>query len=189
MKIKIKFTDEHIALIKAMNFGKISLEDTMKNFEQMNTRVAIIHDPAKFCDDVEYISDMVEYSKVSPERVLKLMRHCDVCILDEVMDKYHLNIDHLYGVDNYNLWGGTYLFEQMAYILGYQDKIITGTLENPTGPEFETECYEHMKDLDAFIVTNLGNIFEILLQFCTEGIQEGVTYWCYDNEHIWHKGE
>jgi hypothetical protein len=149
MKIKINFTDEHIALIKALNFTKFD--------------------------------------------------------------------DSHYGIDNYNIWGGTYIWEQMAYILGYQGAMVPTTMEDPTGPKFyktvwtgldesgrrfvvvdkpqdttgleEMDVLEHMKDLDSFMITNLPYIMDILLQFCTEGIQAGVTYWAYDYQRIWHKEE
>ena len=55
------------------------------------------------------------------------------------------------------------------------------------GPRYPDEDMEHMKDLDSWFITNLSNIMEILIQFCTEGIQAGVTYWCYDYQHIWYK--
>ena len=150
MKIKLNFTNEHIALIKALNFTKFD--------------------------------------------------------------------DSHYGIDNYNIWGGTYIWEQMAYILGYQGAIIPSTMEDPTGPKFYDLVYtgidkngkriitldeneakelglesmnvlEHLRDLDAYMITNLKHIMDLLLQFCTEGIQAGVTYWAYDYQSIWHKEE
>jgi len=150
MKIKLNFTDEHIALIKALNFTQFD--------------------------------------------------------------------DSHYGIDNYSIWGGTYLWEQMAYILGYQGAMIPSTMEDPTGAKFYETVYtgidengkrvvvvdkeegeklglepinvlEHLKDLDAYMITNLKNIMDLLLQFCTEGIQAGVTYWAYDYQGIWHKEE
>ena len=148
MKITLNFTDEHIALIKALNFTKFD--------------------------------------------------------------------DSHYGIDNYSLWGGTYLWEQMALILGYQGAIIPSSIEDPTGPKFYKTCYtgldengrrvittnkeeaeklgmteidvlEHLRDLDSYVITNISYIMDIVLQFCTEGIQPGVTYWAYDYQRIWHK--
>lgn len=150
MKIKLNFTNEHIALIKALNFTKFD--------------------------------------------------------------------DSHYGIDNYNIWGGTYIWEQMAYILGYQGAMIPSTMEDPTGPKFYELVYtgidengkriitldeneakergleqmnvlEHLRDLDAYMITNLKHIMDLLLQFCTEGIQAGVTYWAYNYQGIWHKEE
>ena len=122
MKIKLNFTNEHIALIKALNFTQFD--------------------------------------------------------------------DSHYGIDNYNIWGGTYIWEQMAYILGYQGAMVPSTMEDPTGPKFYETVYTGiLRDLDAYMITNLRNIMDLLLQFCTEGIQPGVTYWAYDYQRIWHKEE
>lgn len=121
MKIKLTFTPDHIALIRALNFEKFD--------------------------------------------------------------------DNHYGLDNYCLWGGTYIWEQIAFILGIHDHAYPETLEDPTGPKFPPEDMERMRDLDSFMVEHLQHIEEILHQFCTEGIQPGVTYWCYDYQRLWHKEE
>jgi hypothetical protein len=97
--------------------------------------------------------------------------------------------DEHYAIDTYDLFGGTYLYEDMALILGYMDKVIPGTMEDADGPKFDDETLEHLNELDSFIVENLQNIEDILHQFCTEGIQVGVTYWCNPSECIWHKEE
>lgn len=159
MKIKLKFTDEHIALIKALKFEKIDVEDIVKSFTQYDK-------VTKFYDDN---GNLVEGN------------------LSDILDKYHISIDSIYGIDNYNLWGGTYVLEQVSYIIGIYDKHIPYTEEDVMGVQFPPEETEYMKDLVSFIITNLQNIMEILLTFCTEGIQPGVTYWCYDNEKLWHK--
>lgn len=97
--------------------------------------------------------------------------------------------ENIYGIDNYNLWGGTFIWEDMAYILGKTDKIVKGTEEDVTGPKYDDETMEYFKDLDAFIVDNIQCIVEILLQFCDKGgIAPGKTYWAYDYQHIWYEG-
>ena len=136
--------------------------------------------------------------------------------IGDILDRFNIGIDNVYGFDMYNLWGGTYIWEQMAYILGYQNAMIPSTMEDPTGPKFyktvwtgldengkrvvvtdkeegeklgfeEIDVLEHFKDLDSYMITNLTYIMDILLQYCTEGIQPGVTYWAYDYQRIWHK--
>lgn len=97
--------------------------------------------------------------------------------------------DEHYAIDTYDMFGGTYLYEDMALILGYMDKVIPGTMEDADGPKFDDETLNHLNELDSFIVENLQNIEDILHQFCTEGIQVGVTYWCNPSEGIWHKEE
>ena len=81
--------------------------------------------------------------------------------------------DKHYGLDTYGLWGGTYLYEQMAYILGYQDKIIPETIE------------EKMMDYDAYILENLVFIEEILHQFCDKGGLKPGIYTCLDYNRQW----
>ena len=99
------------------------------------------------------------------------------CIKEELEQKY-------YGIDTYSMYGGTFLYEQMAYILGYQDKAIEGTLEDFDGPKYPKEIMDKFNELDFYIVNNITNIEEILHQFCDVGIKEG-KYSCRDNEHIW----
>ena len=89
------------------------------------------------------------------------------------------------GIDATNIWGGTFIFEDIAIQLGLMDKIIPGTEESPLGPQFEEETQQYLMDLASFIVDNLKNIESILHQFCTEGIKAGVTYVRNNNSDIW----
>lgn len=207
MKIKLTFTDEHIALIKALNFERIDVDAIVRSFEQYNEKVKIISDVEDMCQTIRHkvirdaknittVQKLLKQGKLDEETAMNypthnydaiVRNHIQECALGDIFDKYRITIDSLYGFDNFNLWGGTYIWEQMAYILGIYNHVIKGTEEDPTGPKFPEEDMEHMKDLDAFILTHLEHIFQILLQFCTEGIQPGVTYWCYDYEKIWHK--
>ena len=63
-----------------------------------------------------------------------------------------------YGIDTYGLWGGTNLYEDMANILGWQDKVIPETLENVMGPRYEHEYQQKLEEYDAFIQKNLDDI-------------------------------
>lgn len=106
---------------------------------------------------------------------LKLIRNLNVQELN----------DNNVGIDKDYLYGGTYKYEQMALILGYQDKAIKGTEEDFDGTLFEKDTQLHMVELDKYIRENLQNIEEIVHQFSNNGgLKEG-TYECYDNQHIW----
>ena len=94
--------------------------------------------------------------------------------------------DSIYGIDCFDLYGGTWKWEQMALILGYSDKVIPETLESIFGPKYEKEIQDYMEELDVFISDNILNIEEILHQFSSEGIKPG-KYTCMDNIHIWNK--
>lgn len=93
--------------------------------------------------------------------------------------------ENRYGIDNYSLWGGTYLYEQMAFILGYQDKVIFETIESPMGARYEDEIQKHLEELDSFFVEHIADIEDILHQFCDIGIKPG-KYTCLDNVRIWN---
>ena len=95
--------------------------------------------------------------------------------------------DANFTIDTYDLFGGTYLYEDMAQILGLMDKVIPGTMEDADGPKFDEDTQLYLNELDGFIVENIQNIEDILHQFCHDGIQPGVKYWCKPSEGIWHK--
>lgn len=63
--------------------------------------------------------------------------------------------DNRYGVDNYAPWayGGSSIFEDMALILGFGDKIIPETRESPFGAICEETTQRHLEELDAFLST------------------------------------
>lgn len=90
-----------------------------------------------------------------------------------------------FGLDTYDLFGGTYLYEQMANILGYSDKVIPETIENPLGALYEEEYQLKMEEYDTYILDNLVFIEEILHQFCNKGgIKPGI-YTALDRNRIW----
>ena len=94
--------------------------------------------------------------------------------------------DALSGLDTYDLYGGTYIWEDMAIILGKLDRAIPGTENDPDGRKFPRELMEHFKELDEFILNNLSNIDNILHQFAEEGLKPGV-YETIDYEQFWTK--
>lgn len=92
--------------------------------------------------------------------------------------------ENRYGVDNYSFWGGTYLYEQMALILGYQDKVLPETIESPMGARYEEEVQKHLEELDSFFVEHIVDVEDILHQMCDVGLKVG-KYSCLDNIRIW----
>lgn len=168
-KIKIEFTEDIIKLVKNLRFGPIE----SKYYVTPSHDDVVVEDVGSGRFNVISVSDEGLAKEIAPIRVTNIQ---DLG-------------DNLYGIDNYNLWGGTYIYEDMAYILGKMDKVVKGTEEDPDGPKFEEETAKYLEELASFIIENLSNIEEILHQFCTEGIHTGVTYVCKPNEHIWSKEE
>lgn len=167
-KRKITFNEEHIALIKAMLFEKLE-----NNYSVVSAS-----------ENLEIVKSFGKNYTVGIYPDNETPIPCKGKVRIEPESNFG---DNHFGVDTYQLYGGTYLYEQMALILGKSDKVIPETLEDPMGPSYDDETMEHFIELDCFIRKHLTDIFEILLQYCDEGIKTGVTYWCYDNEHIWKK--
>lgn len=167
-RLKLTFTEDHIKLIKTLRFGKIN---TAFYVEAMNNETEI----RKVSDNTYDIRAML---KQNGEVVAVTSAPISILLPQE-------NGDNLYGIDTLNLWGGTYIYEDMALILGMTDKIIEGTEEDPTGAKYDEETTKYFDELASFIVENLVNIESILHQFCTEGIKANVTYVCKPNENIW----
>lgn len=78
-----------------------------------------------------------------------------------------------YGIDTFNLYRGSFLYEEMARILGLQGEIIEGTEEEPTGPRYSEKATQKMDELDGYLIENLSDIEDIIHQFLTEGLREG----------------
>lgn len=168
-KLKIQFTEDQIKLIKNLRFQEIK-----PNFY------------------VTPCNDDVWVNKVNDTRYNVSTIVCNGNERSEITSPIVIQNaqdlgDNLYGIDTYNLWGGTYIYEDIAYIVGKMDKVIDGTLEDPDGPKFDEETTAYLNELATFIIDNLTNIEEILHQFCTEGIQTGVCYTCNQAQHIWSK--
>lgn len=103
--------------------------------------------------------------------------------LIQSLKMYQFN-DSVYGVDNYQLFGD-YMYENMALILGFEDKVIPETKEDYLGAKYPQEYMEKMDELYAFFVDNLPYIYDLLLQFsCKGGLKIG-KYTARDYQRIW----
>ena len=95
--------------------------------------------------------------------------------------------DLTWGIDINNLYGGSFVFEDISYILGIYDKHIEGTECEPMGPRFPVEIEDRMWDAHSYILEHLQDIEEVLHQFCNRGGITVGTYKCKSNERIWEK--
>lgn len=91
-----------------------------------------------------------------------------------------------YGVDLNSLYGGNFVFEDIARILNLYDKVIQDTETLSTGPRFPMEIEDYMWETHCYILDNLAYIEQILHQHCTKGISAG-TYVSKNNQLIWNK--
>lgn len=90
------------------------------------------------------------------------------------------------GIDKFDIFGGSRLWEDMARILGLNEHILVETTEDWDGAKFDKPTMERLRDLADFLDENLLSIEEILHQQCDNGIKAG-TYTCLDNVRIWKR--
>lgn len=88
-------------------------------------------------------------------------------------------------IDLFSLYGGNFLLEDLAFILGKYDERIEGTENNWQGPSFPDEVEEYLLETHHMVYDNLSNIEEILHQFAGKGGLKPGTYECKPYEHIW----
>lgn len=110
------------------------------------------------------------------EEHLKLIKNFKIQDLDD----YNISIDKI------NPYGGNFILEDMAYILGLYDKRIPNTDYDYNGPKFPEDVTKHMVELHYYIVDNLYNIENLIHQFIGEKIEPG-TYKSIDREQYWSK--
>lgn len=92
-----------------------------------------------------------------------------------------------WGIDLNSIYGGSFLLEDVSYIIGVYDQHIPGTEENAMGPEFPQDLEEYMYGLHMYIWENLNYIEDIVHQFSIKGGVTSGTYKCKDYERIWTK--
>ena len=188
-KKRITFTEDQIRLIKCLRFEKLKPDMWPEITSKQEIKVNEIQKNA----GNRYSVQMEKKMNVLP---VEIGVEADKPF--EVKDDVKFNIEiksdlenesGTYGIRTDSLYGGTYLYEDMALILGKQDHIIKGTEEDPEGALYDKETMEYLKELDTFITNHLKDIFDIMLRFCDEGIKVGVTYWCYDYNGFWQTEE
>ena len=91
------------------------------------------------------------------------------------------------GYDSYSLWGGSFLFEDLALILGFYGESLPGTQDDFTGRRYSKEREDYMKELYAFFEENLFYIESLVHQFCDKGGLAPGTYKCIDYQLNWEK--
>lgn len=84
---------------------------------------------------------------------------------------------------------GNHLLEDMAFILGLEDKAIKNTQFDADGRAFDEETEKYMLSLFNYINDNMYYIETLIHQFVVKGgLTEG-TYKALDSDLIWKKNE
>ena len=92
-----------------------------------------------------------------------------------------------WGIDFNSLYGGSYVFEDISYILGVYDKHIEGTECDPMGVQFPKELEDYMWEIHGYVVDHIQEIEELVHQFVNRGGLTPGVYKAKSNERIWEK--
>lgn len=94
-----------------------------------------------------------------------------------------------WGIDQWNMFGGTYLMEDVALILDKYDQYIPGTEEDANGKQFPKELEDYFWTLYSDIVYNMEYIMDLVLYYSNKGGLTPGTYKCTTNTMEWNKIE
>ncbi|MCD8208283.1 MAG: hypothetical protein LUD72_10135 [Bacteroidales bacterium] len=90
------------------------------------------------------------------------------------------------GINRLSLYQSSFLYEDMADILGYSDKKIPGTNDDYDGPKYDEETTKHLDALADDVERHLVEYEEILHQFCDEGGLKPGRYTAIDSVRVWN---
>lgn len=156
----ITLTDEHIMLISNIKIEKFVFDDK-EHYSHLKNLISDLH-----------LSENKNFEDVN----------------DIILNEIHSFNPHSrfgWGCDQWSLFGGTYVFEDIAMILGYFDQAIENSENLATGRRFPKELEDKMYALYEYIYLNFEDIFNIILTFVGNG---GVTPGTYEYvDSLWQK--
>lgn len=143
-KKTLVLTEEHITLISNIKFEKFVFEDKQH---------------------YQHFKNMVDDLKLSEDETLK---EYNQSILTE-LHGFEPQSRFGWGCDQWSLFGGTYLLEDMAMILGCFEQAISGSENLATGRRFPEELENKMYELYDFICENMEDIITLVFLFTRNG--------------------
>lgn len=168
MKKKITLTEDHIKLIKNLKFETFELGDlydasivaeTIREIESSNENMK------RYGKLRNYLNDLLEHIEILSDK-----KEC-----------------HAWGINQWNLFGGTYVMEDVALILGHYQDFIPGTEEDPLGKKYPKELEDYWWGLYLYIVENLVLIMNLIFTFIDNGGIGPGEYQFDTNEMTWEK--
>lgn len=92
-----------------------------------------------------------------------------------------------WGIDQYSLFGGTFVMEDIALILGKFDQYVPGTEESPMGRQYPKVLEDYWWELYDYIWVNMEYIISLVLWSVKNGGLTPGTYKCIDTIKDWKK--
>lgn len=90
-----------------------------------------------------------------------------------------------WGIDFYSLYGGNFVFEDVARIIGKYDEHIPGTEEDSRGVQFPEELENYMWEIHSYVVDNIEYIEDLVHYYSNKGGLQVGTYECKPYNKIW----
>ena len=165
---KITLTEDHIKLIQNMKF---------ETFEMGEVFSTTLIDEA--IEEIESDKESMKKFGLVRDRLVRAKEK-----LELVSD---LKECHAWGINQWNLFGGTFVMEDVALILGHYGDYIPGTEESPLGKQYPKELEDYMWSLYMDIYENMEYIISLVLFYTDKGGLTPGTYKCKDTEKNWTK--
>lgn len=163
---KITLTDEHIRLIQNISFHAFEFGEELP---------------------VQPIMDaMEEIDSMPPERKKKYSRlHSILFDIKNRLNEYNDEASQNgWGINQWNMLGGTYVMEDVALITGHYGEAID---DGPQGKVYPKELEGHMWELYLYIVNNMEYVMKLVLWSVSNGGLQAGTYKTTDNGISWTK--
>ena len=175
---KITLNEDHLKLISAIRFEVFDFDEkeSFSKLKRLARKLKLV--------------DAVELSEVSQEERnrIKVLNELNDDIMNDINNfNPHEHIG--WAIDKYNIFGGTYVLEDVALIIGKWGDFIPGTEYEPTGRRYPEELEEYMYGLYEYIIDNLVYIESLIHTYAVKGGLTAGTYKCVDYRLDWERVE
>lgn len=171
---KITLTEDHLRLISAIKVEAFDFDDK-EQFGQLKRLVRRLNLADKMEPENKLSSQYEEWDYYKRE---------NEAIMADIND-FNPHAHCGWAIDQYNLFGGTYVLEDVALIIGKWGEAIPGTEFEPTGRRYPAELEEYMYGLYEYIVENMVFIESLVHTYAVKGGLQPGTYKCIDYELDW----
>lgn len=163
---KLTLTDEHIKLIQNINFHAFEFGEEL---------------PIQ--PIIEAMEDIDEMPKADGKRFSRL--YSKLFDIKNRLNEYNDEASQNgWGVNQWNMFGGTYVMEDVALITGHYGENID---DGASGKVYPKELEDHMWGLYLYVLENMEYIMKLVLWSITNGGLEAGTYKTKDMGISWTK--
>lgn len=146
---KIKITTDILYLLKNLQFDTFEFGET---FNTIRTDEAI--------QEIEGSAELMQKYGALRDELVRLKDQ-----LGHISDKKER---YAWGINQWSLWGGTYVLEQISLYIGCYDKAFVNT-DVAEGREYPKPLEEYMWGLYDYVVKNMEYLINLLFYFTDKG--------------------